>query len=265
MANKIQLKRGLKSKLPTLSAGEPAYTTDTRELYIGTGSGNVSMGGSKWYTGTAMSGTSTTANGHAYSACPLVKLGDMYLNTAYGYVYECTTAGTNSNAKWTYRGCIRGAKGENASVTVENHVHTSDNPVSGSGVAKRVNKDRHNLLALIGILLSSANSTVKTQVKNFVQSKYSYAVNGYVESLTRRNVESFAIDGKYESDYIMYLPRDTDAPDNGMYDSVVDTDGMYWDAYSISGSQTLIYGDALIAFGEPVNGRGKAYVLYDWG
>lgn len=41
MANKIQLRRGLKSKLPTLSSGEPGYTTDTRELYIGTGSGNV--------------------------------------------------------------------------------------------------------------------------------------------------------------------------------------------------------------------------------
>ncbi|MBQ6559154.1 MAG: hypothetical protein IJL81_07265, partial [Clostridia bacterium] len=29
MANKIQLKRGLKSRLSALSAGEPAFTTDT--------------------------------------------------------------------------------------------------------------------------------------------------------------------------------------------------------------------------------------------
>ena len=41
MANKILLRRGLKSKLPTLSAGEPAYTTDSREFFMGTGSGNV--------------------------------------------------------------------------------------------------------------------------------------------------------------------------------------------------------------------------------
>ena len=47
MANKIQIRRGLKSKLPTLSSGELAYTTDTRETFVGTGSGNVNMGGSQ--------------------------------------------------------------------------------------------------------------------------------------------------------------------------------------------------------------------------
>lgn len=111
MANKIQIRRGLKSKLPTLSSGELAYTTDTRETFVGTGSGNVNMGGSHWYTGTAMSGTSTTTGYYSYSACPEVKLGDIYLNTTYGYVYECTTAGSGTTAKWTYKGSIRGATG----------------------------------------------------------------------------------------------------------------------------------------------------------
>lgn len=111
MANKIQVRRGLKSQLPSLSAGEPAYTTDTRELFIGTGSGNVNMGGSQWYTGTAISGTSTTTGAYSYSACPLVKVGDCYLNTSYGYVYQCTTAGSGTSAKWTYQGCIKGAQG----------------------------------------------------------------------------------------------------------------------------------------------------------
>lgn len=103
MANKIQVRRGLKANIPTLSAGEPGYTTDTRELYIGTGSGNVNMGGSHWYTGTAMSGTSTTTGYYSYSACPQVKLGDLYLNASYGYVYQCTTAGSGTSAKWTYQ------------------------------------------------------------------------------------------------------------------------------------------------------------------
>ena len=43
MANKIQLRRGIKANLPTLSVGEPAFCTDTKELYIGTSSGNVRM------------------------------------------------------------------------------------------------------------------------------------------------------------------------------------------------------------------------------
>lgn len=47
MANKIKFKRGLKSKLPALEAGEPAFLTDTRELFVGTGSGNVNISGSR--------------------------------------------------------------------------------------------------------------------------------------------------------------------------------------------------------------------------
>lgn len=110
MANKILLRRGLKSKLPTLSAGEPAYTTDSREFFMGTGSGNVNMGGSQWYTGAAMSGTSTSTT-YYYSSCPLVKIGDIYLNTTYGYIYQCTTAGSGTTARWQYKGCIRGPQG----------------------------------------------------------------------------------------------------------------------------------------------------------
>ena len=111
MANKIQLKRGIKSRLSTLSAGEPAFTTDTRELFLGTGSGNVNMSGNKWYNGTDMNGTSTSTT-YTYSACPLVKLGDMYLNTATGDVYECTTAGSGTAAKWTYKVSLKGEAGE---------------------------------------------------------------------------------------------------------------------------------------------------------
>ena len=41
MSNKIQIKRGLKAKLPLLNAGEPAFTTDTKEFFIGDGSSNI--------------------------------------------------------------------------------------------------------------------------------------------------------------------------------------------------------------------------------
>lgn len=109
MANRIQLRRGVKSKLPTLSSGEPGYTTDTNELFVGTGNGNVNMNGSKWYSGTDM--TATSGSNNSYTGCPLVKVGDMYLNTSNGNVYECTTAGSGTTAKWTYKGSIKGATG----------------------------------------------------------------------------------------------------------------------------------------------------------
>jgi hypothetical protein len=41
MSNKIQIKRGLKGNLPILDAGEPAFTTDTKEFFIGDGSTNI--------------------------------------------------------------------------------------------------------------------------------------------------------------------------------------------------------------------------------
>jgi len=43
MANKIQVKRGLKTDLPTLSAGEPGFCTDTKEAFIGDGTSNLQL------------------------------------------------------------------------------------------------------------------------------------------------------------------------------------------------------------------------------
>lgn len=42
-SNKIVFKKVLKSKLPVLTSGEPALCTDTKELYVGTSSGNVKI------------------------------------------------------------------------------------------------------------------------------------------------------------------------------------------------------------------------------
>ena len=44
MANKILLKRGLNANLPTLGIGEPGFTTDNKELWIGASGGNVKIG-----------------------------------------------------------------------------------------------------------------------------------------------------------------------------------------------------------------------------
>ncbi|MCC8170146.1 MAG: hypothetical protein LIO59_07310 [Oscillospiraceae bacterium] len=135
MANKIQIRRGLEADLPTLSAGKPAFTTDSQNFYVGTGDGNVNMGGSQWYSGTAMSGTSTTTGAYSYSAAS-AKVGDYYLNTTYGYVYRCTTAGEGTAAKWTYQGSIRGATGATGSyATVDSALSsTSTNPVQNKAV-----------------------------------------------------------------------------------------------------------------------------------
>ena len=43
MPNKIQIRRGLKASLPALSAGEPALCTDSKEVYVGSASGNIQL------------------------------------------------------------------------------------------------------------------------------------------------------------------------------------------------------------------------------
>ncbi len=60
--------------------------------------------GTQWRTGTLLSGGSSTTGAYSSSSMPASLVGDMYLNTAYGYIYQCTTAGTGSTAKWTYKG-----------------------------------------------------------------------------------------------------------------------------------------------------------------
>ena len=67
--------------------------------------------GSVWNIGKAMSGTSTTTGAYSYSGASNALVGDYYLNTTYGYVYRCTTAGSGTSAKWTYQGSIKGATG----------------------------------------------------------------------------------------------------------------------------------------------------------
>lgn len=138
MANKIQVRRGLKAELPVLSSGEPGYCTDTKEFFVGTGSGNVNMGGSHWYTGTAMSGTSSSVD-YSYSSCPDVKVGDMYLNTSYGYTYQCKTAGKGTAAKWQYKGSIRGAQGSYP--TVDSSLSSSSvNPVQNKVIKSELDE-----------------------------------------------------------------------------------------------------------------------------
>ena len=67
--------------------------------------------GSKWYNGTGVTGTATTGTVFSSSGVSSARVGDMYLNTGTGAVYECTTAGAASTAKWAYKGSIKGATG----------------------------------------------------------------------------------------------------------------------------------------------------------
>ena len=64
--------------------------------------------GSRWSTGTAVTGTSTTAAVFSGTGIADALVNDMYLNTSTGYIYRCTVAGAANVAKWVYEGSIKG-------------------------------------------------------------------------------------------------------------------------------------------------------------
>ena len=66
---------------------------------------------SKWYSGTGITGTSTTATIFPNSGVSSAVVGDMYLNTDTSNTYRCTTAGNASTAKWVYSSNIQGETG----------------------------------------------------------------------------------------------------------------------------------------------------------
>ena len=73
----------------------------------------------KWYSGTGITGTSTTPTVFSGSGVTLANVGDRYLNTSAntnansGNTYECTVAGNASTAKWKYISNIKGTNGTN--------------------------------------------------------------------------------------------------------------------------------------------------------
>lgn len=107
MANRIQVRRGLKNELPALSSGEPGFCTDTDEFFIGSDDGNICINGSSWLFGTSISGIEPDDNKYSFSTCPRVKTNDIYFNNTSGSLYICTTPGAGSSAKWTYKGNTR--------------------------------------------------------------------------------------------------------------------------------------------------------------
>ena len=73
--------------------------------------GATGAAGGKWYSGTGITGTNTTAQVFSDSGVSSAVVGDMYLNTSTDNVYQCTTAGNASTAKWKYVGNIKGSTG----------------------------------------------------------------------------------------------------------------------------------------------------------
>ena len=93
---------------------EKTLVTSTKTCISGVDGQNGSNGtnGGRWYSGTGITGTSTTATVFSGSGVSSAVVGDMYLNTSTYNTYRCTVAGAASAAKWVYVNNIKGVKGD---------------------------------------------------------------------------------------------------------------------------------------------------------
>ena len=106
------------------SVGDTTVLTGDRVSIQGaTGAGGI------WYTGTAITGTSTSPTIFNGSGISSAKVGDMYLNSDTYNTYRCTTAGAASVAKWEYVGNIKGAKGEQGDAAITMSVTSSNGTI----------------------------------------------------------------------------------------------------------------------------------------
>ena len=102
--------------------------TFTKEFtYALTLDGEDGKDGGRWYSGTNITGTSTTASVFSGSGITSAVVGDMYLNTSTYNTYRCTLGGNASTAKWVYVNNIKGTTGKGiSSITNQYYLSTSN-------------------------------------------------------------------------------------------------------------------------------------------
>ncbi len=114
--------------------------------------GATGIRGSMIYWGTSITGTSTAATIFSSSGVSSALVNDLYINTNTWNVYQCSTAGNGSTAKWVYKGNIKGSTGAQGSAgvsagfgtptaTIDENIGTPSVTVttSGSNTAKIFN------------------------------------------------------------------------------------------------------------------------------
>lgn len=113
MANGSTLK-GIDATATKLDASaDPTVNFNNSTFNFGIPSG---QDGSKWYSGTAITGTNTTGTKFTSSGITAALAKDKYYNTDTCNIYECVTGGNASTATWKYIGNIKGDTGSVANI-----------------------------------------------------------------------------------------------------------------------------------------------------
>ena len=162
--------------------------------------------GSMWFSGTGITGTSTTAAIFTNSGVSSANANDYFLNTSTGYVYKCTVGGAASVAKWMYVGSIRGATG--ASGATASVVTTSANGLvpAGDGYVGTINNSTNDW-----VLTRDSGGTIDWQrlpanaFNNSTYSLSSFGVNSTAAELNMLHTTTTTESKYYLTDQCDYL------------------------------------------------------------
>lgn len=89
-----------------------SYDNGTSWQELGNAKGTDGVRGSQIYSGTKISGTSTTETLFSASTIASALANDIYINTETFNYYMCITGGNPDTAKWKYMGSLKGPKGD---------------------------------------------------------------------------------------------------------------------------------------------------------
>lgn len=106
------VEQALGGKADTSSLATVATSGSYNDLFDKPEIPSLNEFGNKWYTGTAVTGTSSTPSSFPGSGIASARAGDLYLNTSTANVYVCTTPGVPSVALWAYRSNLKGSQGD---------------------------------------------------------------------------------------------------------------------------------------------------------
>lgn len=177
--------------------------------------GATGQRGSKWFDGTGITGTSTTATVFSGSGITEALVDDQYLNTSNGNTYRCTVAGDAATAKWVYTGNLKGPRGEVAgSDTALSSTSTNplQNKVIYTELGKKLNTDGNgsNVTAAFTAATSRANiatgeklSVLFGKIAKFFADLKTVAFSGSYADLSNKPTipAAVAVKGNAESSY----------------------------------------------------------------
>lgn len=116
----------------------------------------------KWYSGTAITGTSSTAAVYS-TGITYANVGDHYINTSTQNVYRCTVAGNVSTAKWVYEQNIKGPQGVTGINGTSSYFHVKYSNDGGSTFTGNSGEDPGDYIGTY----TDDNATDSTSVSSY--------------------------------------------------------------------------------------------------